>query len=290
MKYSIFAIAIGLLSLFLASSRVPAAAETLRNDNVEIAYVEPRNPDYERFYQGLQARKVLEELRAFLAPLKLPRKILIKVDQCDKPIQLYQPGGPVVICYEYVARLQQLAAAIPADGANARGVTRDDAVVGAFIQAVLQQTASAVFDILNTPIWGREQDAADKLAAFLMLQFGPQAARKLMNGASYFFEASNHTWTGVDFSDVRGTESQRYYNYLCIAYGDDPRLFSDFYQGEANMNASAAGDVLPPSRAFWCPKEYADTKWAFVALILPYVDQDLLRQVLARDWLKPYVE
>jgi hypothetical protein len=48
--------------------------------------------------------------------------------------------------------------------------------------------------------------------------------------------------------------------------------------------------VLPPSRAFWCPKEYADTKWAFVALILPYVDQDLLRQVLARDWLKPYVE
>ena len=71
----------------------------------------------------------------------------------------------------------------------------------------LQQTASAVFDAFNTPIWGREQDAADKLAGFLMLQFGQANARKLLNGAAYFFEASDRTWTGSDFSDTRGTEA-----------------------------------------------------------------------------------
>jgi hypothetical protein len=222
--------------------------------------------------------------------LKLPRRIEIRVDQCGQPNHLYQPGGPVVICYEYVDQLQKLAAAIPIGGATPSGVTHDDAVVGAFIQAALQQTSSAVFDVLNTPIWGREQDAADKLAAFLMLQFGPESARKLMNGATYFFEASDRTWTGVDFSDERGSPAQRYYNYLCIAYGFDPALFSNFYKGSANANANDAGDVLPPSRVSWCPKEYADTKWAFQTLILPYVDQDLARQVLARDWLKPFVE
>jgi putative metallopeptidase DUF4344 len=288
LKRLLFAAALSFAAYLPANSSV-SAAPTLRNAQIDIAYIEPRNPDYERFYHGLQARKVLEELRAFLAPLKLPRKILIEVEQCDQPVLLYEPGQPVIICYEYVARLQELAAGIPAEG-GVRGVSRDDAVVGAFIQAVLQQTASAVFDVLNTPIWGREQDAADKLAAFLMLQFGPQAARKLMNGASYFFEASDRTWTGVDFSDLRGTEAQRYYNYLCIAYGFDPVLFGDFYQGQSTGNSTDKTDVLPPSRVFWCPKEYRDTKWAFDTLILPHVDQDLLQQVLARDWLKPYVE
>jgi Putative metallopeptidase len=269
-----------------------SASQTLRNEQIEIAYLEPSNPDFQPFYDGLRARRVLEELRAFLAPLKLPRKIRIEVKQCDKPVQLYEPGGPVVICYEYVAELQKLAAAIPSDGAGAKAVTREDAVVGAFIQAVLQQTAAAVFDMLNTPIWGREQDAADKLAGFLMLQFGPTVARKLIIGAVFFFDASDRTWTGVDFSDVRGTEAQRFYNYLCIAYGFDPTLFADFYKGEGNGKWVSGGRSyeLPPSRVFWCPKEYRDTKWAFDTLIMPHVDQDVLQQVLARDWLKPFVE
>ena len=110
---------------------------------------------------------------------------------------------------------------------------------------------------LNTPIWGREQDAADKLAAFLMMQFGDKTARKLITGAAYFFEASDHTWSGVDFSDERGTEAQRYYNYLCMAYGFDPKLFGDFFKGMASAQVLTESLTLPPSRAWWCPREYA---------------------------------
>lgn len=292
MKHLLFLAALGFVVFTTGGAQSQTTEPALRNDQIDIAYVEPRNPDFEKFYKGLQARKVLEELRAFLAPLKLPRKISIKVDQCDQPNKLYEPGGPVIICYEYVAKLNELAAKIPADGSGPLGVRRDDAVIGAFIQAVLQQTSSAVFDVLNTPIWGREQDAADKLAAFLMMQFGPEAARKLITGAAYFFEASDHTWTGVDFSEEQGTGAQRYFNYLCIAYGFDPQLFGDFYRGEGSASASddGGGGVLPPSRVFWCPKEYNDTKWAVTLLIMPYVDQNLLSAVRKRDWLKPYVE
>jgi hypothetical protein len=278
--------AFGLAGLILSTYPAPAASD-LRNDQIDIAYVEPTNPDFERFYTGLKRREVLEELQAFLAPLKLPRKIEVKVDQCNQPGHLYAPGGPVVICYEYVARLQELAAKIPADGAASHGVSRDDAVVGAFVQAVLQQTASAVFDVYNIPIWGREQDAADKLAGFLMLQFGPATARKLLNGAAYFFEASDRTWTGSDFSDVRGTEAQRFYNYLCIAYGADTRTFADFAGGQATSGAERRADVLPPSRVHLCAKEYGDEQWAFYSLIMPHVDKDLLHEVLARKWLRP---
>src|SRR5579863_2143676 len=61
---------LGLASLFL-SGRADAAEE-LQNEQIEIAYVEPANPDFTHYYTGLKNRHVLEELRAFLAPLKLP--------------------------------------------------------------------------------------------------------------------------------------------------------------------------------------------------------------------------
>jgi hypothetical protein len=205
-------------------------------------------------------------------------------------VRLYQPGQAVVICYEYVARLNELAEKIPADGRTLRGVSRDDAVTGAFIQAVLQQTSTAVFDLLELPVWGREHDAADKLAGFLMMQFGTATARKLLNGAAYFFEASDKTWTGCDFSDVRGTESQRFYNYLCVAYGGDPKNFSDFVEGQVSRNSSQRTDILPQSRADRCRQEFSVLEWSFQSLIMPNVDPAVMQQVLDRDWLKPIAD
>jgi hypothetical protein len=150
-------------------SSSPGLAQDLQNSQVEIAYVEPSEAGYRPIYERLKQRGVLEELRAFLAPLQLPKKVAIRTEQCNGLGGPYQAGGPVTICYEYVARLEELAAKIPADARTTRGVARDHAVVGAFVQAVLQQSASAIFEVLNVPIWGREQDAADKLAGFLML-------------------------------------------------------------------------------------------------------------------------
>lgn len=278
---------LGLALLCLLAGTEVAAAQQLQNSQVEIAYVEPANADYRPIYERLKARNVLEDLRAFLAPLKLPKKVQVKLDQCNAPDRMYVPDGPVTVCYEYVAQLEKLAAKIPADGKTERGVTREDAIVGAFVQVVLQRMSSAVFDQLNVPIWGREQDAADKLAAFLMLQFGTETARKLLNGAAYFFEASDRTWSGSDFSDVRGTESQRFYNYLCVAYGEDKRAFGDFVQTSRLRGGKQRVDLLPEQRAEQCQKEYGDLKWAFDTTIMPSVDQDLLQKVLARKWLRP---
>jgi hypothetical protein len=287
MKRIASALTLGLVVLCPPGQPGGAAAQSLQNSQVEIAYVEPSNAGYRPIFERLKKRQVLEELRAFLAPLQLPRKVLVKIEQCNEPGRLYEPGKPVSICYEYIARLEELAAKIPADGRTRRDVARDHAVVGAFVQVVLQQMASAVFEILDVPIWGREQDAADKLAAFLMLQFGNETARKLLNGAAYFFEASGRTWSGSDFSDIRSPEAQRFYNYLCIAYGGDRRTFSDFVEGQSKDPGSQRIDLLPQGRAVGCPKEYLDLKWAFDSTILPIVDPDLLQKVLAETWLQP---
>jgi hypothetical protein len=280
--------ALSLSMVGLAGLSSPAAAQDLENSQIEIAYVEPGKAEYRPIYERLKKRHVLEELRAFLAPLQLPKKIAVKIEECNQADHPYQPGEPVTICYEYVAQLGQLAAKIPADSRTQRGVSREDAVVGAFVQVVLQKMSSAVFDMLDTPVWGREQDAADKLAGFLMLQFGKDPARKLLNGAAYFFEASDRTWTGSDFSDTRGTEAQRFYNYLCVAYGFDQRVFSDFVERQGKPGAGVERiDILPTDRAVQCPKEYTNLKWAFdTTIMMTSVNQDLLEKVLARNWLQ----
>jgi hypothetical protein len=139
-------------------------------------------------------------------------------------------------------------------------------------------------------VWGREDDAADKLAGFLMLQMDDKTSRRLMNGAAFFFEASDRTWTGSDFSDVKSTEAQRFYNYLCIAYGKDQKAFADFAEPSAQQSGAGGvrrDDKLPAARAARCRGEYADFKLGYDTLIKPCLDQQRLEKVMTRvDWLK----
>jgi hypothetical protein len=281
-----------LAMLSLAGQWAPVVAQDLQNSMVDIAYVEPNEPEYRPIYERLKKRQVLEELQQFLVPLRLPRKVLVQVEQCNKETQRYTEGGPVTICYQYIHELEKFAEKIPADTRTARGVSREDAVVGGFVQVVLNGMSQAVFDILEVPVWGREEDAADKLAGFLMLQFGTDSARRLLNGAAFFFEASDRTWTGSDFADTRGTEAQRFYNYLCVAYGGDPKAFKDFVESAGTgmrpgQPAELRIDLLPQHRAERCHKEYNDLQFAFNQTIMPFVDQAALQKVLARrDWLR----
>jgi hypothetical protein len=260
---------------FLAVSFTSATADTrpsLQNSQIDVLYVEPSNPAYRPIYERLKQRAVLEELREFLAPLRLEKKILVKLDQCNQPTRPFEPGGPVIICYECIAEIERLA---PADR-TPRGVSRKDAIVGAFVQVVLQGTSRAVLDALNAPVWGRLTDASDRLAAYLMLQFGEEVTRRTLIASTYFFEKSRRTWTGSDFSDVYSTEDQRFYNYLCVAYGSNQQVYKDLVQN----------DQLTQHRAERCRHEYAELDFAIKTVLMPYVDKAMLKEVLSRQWLR----
>jgi hypothetical protein len=145
------------------------------------------------------------------------------------------------------------------------------------VQFVLHEMSFAVFDLLEVPVWGREQDAADKLAAFVMLQFGKDLAVRTFTGAVWFFEASNRTWTGSDFASETSTEGQRFYNYLCIAYGEDPGTFGDLVRDT----------LLKTRRAARCADEYREIDYAFRQTILATLDPDRLRKVQSMSWATP---
>ena len=267
----------------------PAKAESTipPNPQIEINYEAPTNPAFMPIYNALKKRQVLETLQRFLVPLKLPidRKLVIKSAQCDASASGYQSGGPATICYEYIAQVDQLAPRSPV--ALVQGeVTREQAINGPIIQALLHNIALAVFDLWDIPVWGRTDDAADRLAAFVMVQFGPDVAWNAIVGTAWFL-ASNTTET-ISYSDVRGAFAQRYYTTLCIALGAELHKETGAEWGKqysfAGFLSTAAGS-LPMSRANSCGAEYELIKRAFVSLIFPHVDQSLLTEVRQSKWV-----
>jgi hypothetical protein len=257
----------------------PASAEPLpadlQNPNVEIVYKEPRTAAFKPIAERVKQRRVLEHLRVFLAPLRLPRKLTVNVDECGAPMREYQPQGPVVICYEVINQIEKIAAKADAN-------VRERVLVGAFIQAAFHETAHAVFDILQVPVWGRANDAADRLAAFIMVNFGEDVALQTILGTADFFRLSGRTWTGSEFAEVNSPEAQRFFNYLCIALGGAPKSF-DFLVNPKEQNEQ----LLPDRRAERCQNEFQQVRTAFNLRIMPYVDPDILVKVRAIQWLFP---
>jgi len=142
----------------------------------------------------------------------------------------------------------------------------------------LHEVGHAVFDYLSVPVLGREEDAADQFAAYVLLQFAESDARRLIYGVAYSYniDASKPSAKKNPFADEHGLPAQRFYNVLCMAYGADSKLFADLVDK----------GYLPRERAEGCADEYGQVIKALNKLIGPYIDQGRAKQVRARQWLR----
>jgi hypothetical protein len=252
----------------------PAGAQNLQNSKVEISYAPPEKADHRPIYERLKQRQVLEQLKQFLSPLRLPKKLPIQTLTCNEVNAYYAQGKGLLLCYDYMADLEKkIERELPPPG-----FTRGDAIVGTFLGVVFHELGHAVFDILDVPVFGREEDAADQMAGFILQQFGPTITRRMITGAAYnYWLDRERAWPATLYSDEHGTDLQRFYNWLCLGYGNDPVLFKDMIER----------DMLPKGRAANCAHEYQQVRNAFTKTILPFVDVQLMQKVRTIDWLKP---
>jgi hypothetical protein len=223
------------LSLALAGGLYsqPASAQKparFQPDRFQIFYVPPKNPAHEPVLRLLKERQVLEKFREFLSPLRLPRKLQLKLEGCDGVSNAWYEDDAITVCYEYIEEIFRNA---PQETTPA-GVTRADAIVGPTLEVFLHEVGHAVFDVLKIPLLGREEDAADQFAAYLLLQFAKSDARRLIAGTAYAYnvDASKPSTKKNPFADEHGLPAQRFYNLLCIAYGADSKLFADLVEKE----------------------------------------------------------
>ncbi len=259
----------------------------LRKYNIQIEYYAPRDAAYQQQYETLRQRKVLEELGQFLASVKWPRTLHLVVKQCP---QANLPSPPVfyayeeyslVICYQWFTFLQTAAATTDTGGRNASFATAQEVVVGGLVGVVLHEAARAMFDMLQVPILGSNEDAADQLSGFIALQFGRDVARTVVKGTylvwnTYAYQALANN-VSYNFASQSKVPPQRADNILCMAYGGDATGFQDFVDKK----------LLLPTRASDCANEYRQAKQAFDATIKPHLDQALMGQALSMTWITP---
>jgi hypothetical protein len=258
------------------------------NPNIMIDYIEPRAPDdpqdknyakdmaaYQRqmkIYQRLKQRQVLEELSAFLSPLKLPRTLRVRTKSCGVVNAFYEPNEWTVnMCYEWIDATEQMAP----QATSPDGFTRQEVIVGGFVGVILHELGHAVSDMYELPVLGREEDSADQISGFVMQQFGKDVARTAIKGMAFVWLTYARQGNPA-YWDVHSTPGQRFYNFLCIGYGGDPATFKD-----------QVDKWLSKDRVESCPHEYQQVKNAFVKTILPHIDQELMKKVQAAKWLRP---
>jgi hypothetical protein len=270
-----------LASAFVFHAVTPACAGDMAAGRIHIEYVPPKTSDHQALFAQLQERKSLEKVQAIFMPFRLPRDVTIRTIGCGESNAWYRPidGRPTItLCYEY---LQEIWNQLPTM-ATEEGLTPTDALVGQALFVVAHEFGHLAFDVYEVPVLGRQEDAADNFATFLMLHFHPDGPRLIM-GAAWSFHTlikdyrQNPTATLplAAFSSDHGQPEERFYNMMCIAYGSDGTLYAGLI----------AKGYLPQFRARSCKYEYRVLQFGFNREILPHINQKMGDKVLATDWL-----
>jgi hypothetical protein len=272
--------------------------------NGDGGYRQPKSAAYAAVRERLMKRGVLEEYSQFLAPLRLPYTLHVYASECDGGAgasPYYSSDTRAInMCYQFIKVTENLADSLvqlqkDKPGTLPMPVSREEFLTGMFVAVIMHETGHAVFDLLDVPIFGREEDAADQMAAFIAVQFDKDVARTIIKGFAYLWAAMDNPPTaapepsilnppkscGSDpfcaYSDEHGTSYQRMYNTLCLAYGADNATFNDF----------VVSGWLPKGRAQQCRDEYQQLKAAFAKTVYPFIDPALMQLVLARKWILP---
>jgi uncharacterized membrane protein len=273
MKFKLLIPILALAALCMGVPGEQARAQSApANDKIDFKYIPPRSQKYNATMERLKQFRFLEQLSEFLSPLRLPHNFSMVTMECGFVNAQYVPWRRrIELCYEYVEAVERVApkAGEPSD------FPYEEVVVGGLVGVILHELGHAVFDMLEVPVMGREEDAADQMSTFIALQFSKDVARTIIRGNAYVYKVW-YDFGAPAFFDEHGTGLQRYYNSLCIGYGADPELLKDLL----------TKDPLPPDRQKNCPTEYAQVQRAFEMSVLPFVDRDKMKKVQNTQWLK----
>lgn len=170
---------------------------------------------------------------------------------------------------------------------SAAAQSREDDFVAANVLAILyHELGHALIDILNLPVFGQEEDAADVLSVLLIHDlYEEEAAAGIIYDAAFGFlgEAEGNApapW------DVHGPDLQRYYTMVCLFYGANPDA----------REALAIELDLPEERAETCVEEFelAYDSWGpvldgitaeepGVSMVLQSADDTLIGQLMVDE-------
>ena len=229
-----------------------------------VTYEDATTPDAAAGRALLQDNTVLDDLAADInESLYLPHDITLHGAQCDEPNAFWDAGADsITLCYEDADSAKKVFAALGDPDPTAAAVNSEYATF-------YHEVGHMAISIYDLPITGREEDVADQLAAFVLLQPGddgkpdPESVKAVKDFASTF-EASGaerEQLGAADFADVHSLDETRMFNLQCWIYGADP---------EAGADLVTSGQ-LPEGRADGCADEWNQLDNAWSTLLDPHL-------------------
>jgi hypothetical protein len=145
---------------------------------------------------------------------------------------------------------------------GSRNVKPDEGMVWANEFIIAHEMGHALVHELDLPVTGREEDAVDGFAAYLLAdnpKFGPSTALS----AAIFFDAYRQLrgkLKDADFADEHSILEQRIYQFMCWVYGSDPATFRSL----------VGRGGLPRARAARCGDEWRQLEHSWDRLLAPH--------------------
>lgn len=204
------------------------------------------------------SRLAEETARALRSSIRLPRDVTI-VFGGDPDGPFYDPETrSIQYPWQFVTQSRRLLAA--------HGYAAADlapAVVDATRFILHHEVGHALVDLLELPVLGREEDAADGFAAFTAVEI--EEDPELVIAATDLFAAfdaeAGDTLDDAAFFDSHSLDLQRFGAISCLAYGSDPDALANVVSG-TGMDRERLGA---------CPEEWGQVRDGWNAVLEPWL-------------------
>jgi hypothetical protein len=238
------------------------AAKAADKGDFKVARRRPHDPKDEQERKELEEEeKSLEETAAELnKAFSLPHDILIGFDECGEANSFYDPEKKqITVCDELVEDLYE-----SFRGDYKKESELDDAVTNATTFVFFHELGHALVDAYDLPVTGREEDAVDQLSVILLSDGSEEGDKMVLDAALAFSKETEAELDELAFADEHSFDRQRFYNIVCLLYGQNEEKFASLVKD----------GTLPGSRAERCGDEFARADKAWQALLAPYTKED----------------
>jgi hypothetical protein len=224
--------------------------------DIEVRFTPSTKTLYKGLHEALWRSKTLPRLIAALnRNYAWPRTVVVELRDCGEVNAFYEPEGPkVIICHDLIDHLVDVFDPHIQDQRVA-----DKMAIGVTAFITLHELGHALVDAHAIPITGREEDAVDQLATWLLVTYAEQGEDLALDAASWFALAGGEDTVAGMLWDEHSLDSQRFYNIACWVYGANPERHA--YLVEEGQ--------LPPERARNCDIEYQGFADSWEALLAP---------------------
>ncbi len=235
--------------------------KTVDKGDFKVGSTAIKNSKNKRAFQKVSVHKkeemqpLADELNKFFA---LPHDVFMRYDECGEPNAFYdRDKKEIIMCYELVDDFYEL---FEPDFKKKEDL--ENAVDGAIAFTFFHELGHALIDVWDLPTTGREEDAVDQLSTLILSDGTPEGKDTVINGAYSFGLAGDAGESGeLAFWDEHSFNQQRFYNILCLLYGQDPKQNDDL----------VGKDGLPKERAEICVEEFSRADKAWTTLLAPYL-------------------